>query len=48
MPDLIGAFRQRQPRDLAAAGRIEQAEFHALGMGGEDREIGAEAIPRRS
>ena len=45
VPDLVGAFRQVEARDLAPAGRIEQAELERCGVGGEDREVGAEPVP---
>ena len=45
VPDLIGVFGQDQPFDLTLARRVEQAEFDLFGMGGEEREIDALAIP---
>jgi hypothetical protein len=46
--DFIRAVRHFQPRDLTPAGSIENAEFDALGMGGEDGEIDAKPIPMRA
>ena len=48
VPDFIGAFRQRERRDLPLAGRVEQAEIDALRMRREHREIGAEPVPGRA
>ena len=45
VPDLVGAFRQIKPRDLAAARGIEQTKLDAFGVGREHREIGAQAVP---
>jgi hypothetical protein len=45
VPDLVGVFRQGEPGDLAPAGGIEQAKIDSAGVGGEDSEIDAEAIP---
>ncbi len=47
MPNLISLLSQKHPVDLAAAIYVEQAEFHALRMLGEDREVNAFAVPRR-
>ena len=47
MEDLVGVFGQLDPRDLLVARAIEEADLHARGVGGEEREIGALAIPAR-
>ncbi|MNV94385.1 hypothetical protein D3C71_1891740 [compost metagenome] len=44
VPDLIGAFRQIEAAQFLAAFRVEQAQFHAGGVGGEDREVHAQPI----
>ena len=41
VPNIVGASRQFVARRLGAALRIEQAQFHARRMAGEDREIDA-------
>ncbi len=43
--DLVGIFGQRDPLDLLLAVVVEQAELDLGGVGGEDREIGALAVP---
>jgi hypothetical protein len=43
--DLIGVFGQLDPRDLLVARAVEEADLHTPGVGGEEREIGALAIP---
>jgi hypothetical protein len=48
VPDLVGIFGKRDPVDLAPALGVEQAKLDPLGMGGEDREIGARAVPPRA
>ena len=45
VPNLIGVFRQHELCDLAAAGRIEQAEIDALGAGGEHGKVHAQPVP---
>lgn len=45
VPDFIGALRQWQARQLLAAGGVEQAEIDAGGVGREDGEIDAQAVP---
>ena len=45
VPDLVGVFGHGETGDFAPAGRIEQAQIDPLGMGGEDGEIGSEAVP---
>ena len=39
MPDLVGELGQRDPRDLALAGVVEQAQLYLLGMRREQREV---------
>ena len=48
VPDILGAFGQRDAFDLAAALSVEQAQLDLLRMGGEQREVGAPAIPGRA
>ncbi len=45
--DLVGVFRQLDPRDLLVAGAVEKADLDLGGVGGEEREIGALAVPAR-
>ncbi len=45
VPDLVGVFGEVDPLDLATAVRIEQTELDPLGIGGEEREIDAAAVP---
>ena len=45
--DLISVFGQFEARDLLVARAVEEAYLHAGGVGGEEREIGALAIPAR-
>lgn len=46
--DLVGLLRQLYARDLASAGRVEQAEVDLLGVGGEHREVDPEPVPGRA
>ncbi|MNN35150.1 hypothetical protein D3C81_1489920 [compost metagenome] len=48
VPDLVGAFGQRQALDLLAAVGRKQAQLDACGVGGEDREVDAQAVPMRA
>ena len=45
--DLVGVFGQLDPRDLLVAGAVEEADLDFGGVGGEEREIGALAVPAR-
>src|SRR5579871_4267898 len=45
VPDVLSALGQFDTFELAAALAVEQAEFDLLCIGGEQREIGAAAIP---
>ena len=45
--DLVGVFGQLDPRDLLVAGAVEEADLDLGGVGGEEREIGALAVPAR-
>ena len=45
VPDIASTCRQREPRQLAPPGCIEQAELHRLGVGREQREVDAVAGP---
>ena len=45
MPDVLGALRQRDALQLAPALAVEQAKLHLLGIGGEQREVGAAPVP---
>src|SRR3546814_147782 len=45
VPDLVGVLRQGDALQLAAAGAVEEAELDLLGMGGEEREVHARAVP---
>ena len=45
MPDVLGAFRQLDALELAAALIVEQAQLDLLRVGREQREIGAAAVP---
>src|SRR5262249_31989820 len=44
-PDLVGEFGQLDALELALAVDVEQAELDLAGMGGEQREIDADAVP---
>jgi hypothetical protein len=46
VPHLVGVFGQRDAFDLAPAAGFEQAQVDALGVGREQGEIDARAIPR--
>jgi len=43
--DLVGVFRQFDPLQLGLAALVEQADLHLGGVGGEQGEIDALAIP---
>ncbi len=45
VPDILGALRQFDAFEFAAALTVEQAELDLLRVGGEQREIGAPAVP---
>src|SRR5271155_734909 len=45
VPDLIGIFRKFDAIELAVAGLVEDTDFDFGGVGGEDREISALAVP---
>src|SRR5262245_52942501 len=45
VPDLVGISWQADPRDLARAAGVIQAEFHPRRMGGEQREVYPAAVP---
>src|SRR3546814_10760155 len=45
VPDLVGVLRQGDALQLAAAGAVEEAELDLLGMGGEEGEVHARAVP---
>ena len=47
VPDLVGVFGQRDAVGLAPALLVEEAQLDLGGIGGEQREIDAAAIPRR-
>ena len=47
MEDLVGVFGQLDPRDLLVTRAVEEADLHTGSVGGEEREIGALAIPAR-
>ncbi|VFS45054.1 Uncharacterised protein [Enterobacter cancerogenus] len=44
MPDFVGILWHLKPGDFRFTGRIEQAQFHPLRMGGEEREVHTTAI----
>src|SRR5665213_4060853 len=48
VPDFVGEFGQRVTRDLAPSARVEDAQVDALGVGGEEREVDAGAVPVRA
>ena len=45
VPDLVGELRQRDAVGLAPALGVEQAELDPAGVGGEDRDVDAGAVP---
>ncbi|MGY4481780.1 hypothetical protein ACVWWR_000971 [Bradyrhizobium sp. LM3.2] len=45
VPDVLGALRQFDALEFAAALRVEQAQLDLLRVGGEQREIGAASVP---
>jgi hypothetical protein len=45
VPHLVGVFGQRDAVDLAPAAGVEQAQLDPLGVGGEQREVDARAVP---
>ena len=45
VPDLVGELRQRDAVGLAPALGVEEAELDPRGMGGEDRDVDAGAVP---
>src|SRR4051812_36151965 len=45
VPDILGALRQLDTLELAAALHVEQAQLDLLRVGGEQREIGAASVP---
>src|SRR5690606_28756730 len=45
VPDLVGMLRQRHAVGLALAGRVEQAQLDTAGMGREQGEVDAVAVP---
>ena len=48
VPDIVGALRQRDALELARALAVEQAELDLRRIGGEQREVGAAAVPGRA
>ena len=48
VPDLVGVFGQLDALDLLVAGAVEQADLDLGGVGREEREIGALAVPGRA
>src|ERR1700716_2004625 len=48
VPNLVGIFRKFYALDLLLAFEIEKAELHLGGVGREQREIDAKAVPGRS
>ena len=45
VPDVLGALRQLDALEFAAALAVEQAQLDLLRVGGEQREIGAASVP---
>jgi hypothetical protein len=45
VPDLVSVFRQRDAGGFAVAFFVEQAQFDALGVLGENRDIDPLAVP---
>jgi hypothetical protein len=45
VPDIFGTFGQFDAFELATALTVEQAKLDLLGVGGEQRKIGAPAVP---
>src|SRR3546814_13606312 len=45
VPDLVRVLRQGDALELAAAGAVEETELDLLGMGGEEGEGHARAVP---
>ena len=48
VPDVLGALRQRDALDFASAVAVEQAKLDLGGVGGEQGEVGAAAVPIRA
>ena len=48
VPDVVGAFGQRNAFELAAALAIEQTQLDLLGIGGEQREVRPATVPCRA
>src|SRR6266404_1292889 len=48
VPDILGAFRQRDPLDLAPTMAIEEAEFDLFGVRRKQREVCSASVPNRS
>ena len=48
VPHLVGVLGELDPFELAAACVVEQAKLDLCRVGGEQRKIDAEAIPRRA
>src|SRR5215510_9880714 len=48
VPDLVGVLRQGDALDLASAVTLEQTELDLGRVGREQREVHAQAIPRRT
>ena len=45
VPDVLGALRQFDALEFAAALAVEQAKLDLLRIGGEQRKVGAPAVP---
>src|SRR6188472_3804864 len=45
VPDILGALRQFDAFEFAAALAVEQAELDLLGVGREQRKVGTPAVP---
>src|SRR5262249_24490998 len=48
VPDVLGAFRQRDALDLAPTMAVEQAKLHFFGIGRKQREISSAPVPSGS
>src|ERR1700722_8820912 len=48
VPHLVGVLGQRDPRELAPAARVEDAQLDLLGVGAEQREVHPLTVPRRA
>src|SRR4051812_30859106 len=45
VPDILGALRQLDALEFAAALHVEEAQLDLLRVGGEQREIGTASVP---